>query len=414
MTQDIREPDGNDRAGRRWGHLIRRGVPLVILAAALVGGYLYWQRSGHAGGAQAAPAAAGQPMEVQTVVVREQTVPLRPKFLGQTEPSQTVEIRSRVKGFLLERAFEEGQTVKKGQVLFRIDPKPFEAELAMAKAQLASADARRDRAAQQVKRHTELYERQSATLDELEEWRKELRVAEADVQLEQARIRQAELDLGYTTISAPLAGSIGRATKDVGSYVDDAADSQLAVLRQVDPIYVRYSVSEQEILRWQRLQESGTFTKPEVADLELEITLGDDRTYPHRGRINFVDVRVDPQTGTAVVRGTVANPDARLRPGQFVHATVLGIDRVGTVMVPQRAVLQSPAGPSVYVVDAKNVVEQRPVTLGEWQGDQWIIEKGLKPGERVITDRLMQVRPGTSVVAVPAPAAATQAVAEKD
>jgi membrane fusion protein (multidrug efflux system) len=224
-------------------------------------------------------------------------------------------------------------------------------------------------------------------------------VAEADAQLEQARLRQAELDFGYTTVKAPIAGVIGRALKDVGTYVDDAANSQLAVLQQVDPIYVRYSISEQELLNWNRLQESGQVTMPKREELELEVTLGDGRTYRHRGRINFVDVQVEPSTGTAVVRGTVPNPEGALRPGQFVHATVVGFERVDTVVVPQKSVVQSPAGSSVYVVNDKNVVEQRPVTLGEWHGEGWIIEKGLQPGERVVTDRLMQVRPGTAVAA---------------
>jgi membrane fusion protein (multidrug efflux system) len=222
------------------------------------------------------------------------------------------------------------------------------------------------------------------------------------------------LDLGYTTIKAPIAGVIGRAMKDVGSYVDDTSNSQLAVLRQVDPIYARYSVSEQELLNWQRLQETGQVRMPKREELELELTLADGRTYRHRGRINFVDVQVEPSTGTAVIRGTVPNPEGELRPGQFVHATVLGIERVNTITVPQRAVIQSPAGASVYIVNAKNAIEQRPVTLGEWQGDGWIIEKGLNPGDRVVTDRLMQVRPGTPVVPVivtptTAPAAPTSA-----
>ena len=176
-------------------------------------------------------------------------------------------------------------------------------------------------------------------------------------------------------------------------------------------MYVRYAVSEQDLLRWQRQQASGEVKVPEdISRLELEVTLGDRRPYPHLGRINFVDVRVDPATGTAVVRGTVPNPDNALLPGQFVHASVLGIERLNTLTVPQRAVLQSPSGPTVYVVNGENKVEQRPVTLGDWQADAWIVEQGLKPGERVVVDRLMQVRPGAAV-AVAAPT--TQAVAAK-
>ncbi len=394
---------GNGRV-RPQAHLIRRGVAVLLLVAALAAAYLVWQRMDHGPKVEAAAQARG-PVEVAAVVVTKRNVPLRPRFLGQTEASQVVEIRSRVRGFLRERGFEEGQSVTQGQVLFRIDSAPFEAEVQMATARLDSAEARRDQTRRDVARIQQLATTGGATQTELEEAQRDLRVTEADAQLEQARLRQAELDFGYTTIKAPIAGVIGRALKDVGTYVDDAANSQLAVLRQVDPIYVRYSISEQELLNWNRLQESGQVTMPKREELELEVTLGDGRTYRHRGRINFVDVQVEPSTGTAVIRGTVPNPEGNLRPGQFVHATVLGIERVDTVTVPQKAVVQSPAGSSVYVVNDKSVVEQRPVTLGEWHGEGWIIEKGLQPGERVVTDRLMQVRPGMAVVASVAPAA---------
>jgi membrane fusion protein (multidrug efflux system) len=177
-------------------------------------------------------------------------------------------------------------------------------------------------------------------------------------------------------------------------------------------MYVRYSVSEQDLLRWQRQRESGEITSPDVKQLELEVTLGDGRAYPHHGRINFVDVRVDPKTGTAVMRGTVANPENTLLPGQFVHASVLGIERINTIMVPQKAVVQAPSGPTVYVVNEKKVVEQRPVTLGDWVEQGWVVEKGLRTGERVVVDRLTQVRPGAAVAAVAAnPAPATRPVA---
>jgi membrane fusion protein (multidrug efflux system) len=375
--------------------------------AALGAAYFVWQRMDHAPKVEAAGPPKG-PVQVSAVVVNKRNVPLRPRFLGQTEASQVVEIRSRVRGFLIERAFEEGQSVKQGQVLFRIDPVPFETEVAAANARLTGAQARREQTQREVRRIEQLATTGGATQTELEQAQRDLRVVEAEAQLEQARLRQAELDLGYTTIKAPTAGVIGRSLKDVGTYVDDAANSQLAVLRQVDPMYVRYAISEQELLNWNRLQESGQVTMPKREELELEVTLSDDRTYRHRGRINFVDVQVEPSTGTAVVRGTVPNPEGTLRPGQFVHATVLGIERVDTVLVPQKAVVQSPAGASVYVVNDKNLVEQRPVTLGEWHGEGWIIEKGLQPGERVVTDRLMQVRPGTPVVASIAPVAPVQ------
>jgi len=408
----------SDEAGGAAQHWVKRGVPLVVLLVGLVGAYLYWGRGVHdpkahaaagAGPGGAAPAA----LPVNVYTTEATTVPLRPRFLGQTQASQIVEIRSRVRGFLLERAFEEGQPVKAGQVLFRIDPKPFQADLDVARAALASAKATHERAVTELKRYETLFAQKNVTANELDEVQKQERVADAAVQQAVARAARAELDLGYTTVASPINGVIDRSLKDVGSYLDDSTNSLLTTVRQVDPMYVRYSVSEQDLLRWQRQRENGEVTVPDVKQLELEVTLGDGRPYPHHGRINFVDVRVDPQTGTAVIRGTVPNPENTLLPGQFVHASVLGIERINTIMVPQKSVVQAPSGPTVYVVNEKNVVEQRPVTLGDWVERGWVVEKGLKPGERVIVDRLMQVRPGAAVTAIAAnPTPATRPVAE--
>jgi membrane fusion protein (multidrug efflux system) len=392
-------------------HWMRRGIVFAMLVLGLLAGVLFLRRSDRAPKAEGHTAPPQSPLEVDVVTLATRTVAAAPRFLGQTEASQVVEIRSRVKGFLLERAFEEGQRVEKDQVLFHIDPRPFEIELASAKASLASAEARRAQAAQQLARYQELFARGSVAQGELEDWQTAERVAAAQHEEEAAHVAKAELDLGYTTITAPIAGVIGKAMKDVGTYVDDAQESLLAVLSQVDPIYVRYAVSEQETLRWQRLQREGLIEMPAVEKLDLALTLGDGTAHPEVGHINFVDVAVDPATGTTVVRGTVPNPANGLKPGQFVHVTVRGIDRVNALVVPQRAVLQSPSGPTVYVVGDDGVVEQRHVTLAEWLEDAWIVEGGLAAGERVVTDRLLQLRPGMSVVAsaAAAPAAGTGA-----
>ena len=405
---------GNPRGSARQ-HLVRRGVPIMALVLALAAAFAYWRRSDLGPTAHAAPAPPG-PMSVEVVTVEPQNVPLRPRFLGQTEASQVVEIRSRVRGFLLDRAYDEGQVVKQGQVLFRIDPKPFQADLDVAHAALASAQATHQRAVTELRRFETLFTQKNVTANELDQARTEERVAAAAVRSEEARVARAELDLSYTTISSPIDGVTERSRKDVGSYIDDTANSLLTVVRKVDPMYVRYAVSEQDLLRWQRQRETGEVKVPDITQLDLQITLGDGRPYPHKGRINFVDVRVDPATGTAVIRGTVPNPENTLLPGQFIHASVLGIDRLNTITVPQKAVVQAPSGATVYVVNDKNVIEQRPVTLGDWVDQGWVIEQGLRPGERVVVDRLMQVRPGAPVVvqATPAPGSpATRPVASR-
>ena len=389
---------------------IRLAIVAAILIVGAIGAFLVLRGTQHKPDAQVSAAAApAKPMQVEVLPLEPATVPARPRFLGQTEASLVVEIRSRVKGFIVERAFEEGQKVEQGQVLIRIDPRPFETDLESAKADLASAEARLDQAKQQLKRYEELFSRGSVSPTELEEWQATERVASALVDTTKSRIAQAELDLSFTTIEAPVAGVVGRVTRDIGSYVDDSStNSLIATLRRVDPIYVRYSVSEQEILRWRRMAAEGRVTDPKVEELTLEVALADGTRYAHEGRINFVDVLVDPSTGTSVIRGTVPNPEGALVPGQYVHVTVLGIDYLNTLLVPQRAVLHSASGPMVYVVGADGLAQQRTVVLGDWVGDGWVVESGLNAGERIIGDRLMQVRQGMPVEARPAESAAKQ------
>ncbi|HVK18673.1 MAG TPA: efflux RND transporter periplasmic adaptor subunit [Fimbriiglobus sp.] len=392
------------------GHVVRRGIPVVVLLGLLVGAYLFWRDMDHAPRHEAAPQPQ-QPIPVSVLTVRQETVPVRMRFLGQTEGAQVVEIRARVAGYLLPRKFEEGKRVEKGQKLFQIDPRPFEVDVAQAKARLASADASLLKARQQLKR----FETATVARLELDNARAEERVASADVGQQTAQLAAAELQLGYTSIEAPITGVIGKASKDTGSYVDAGQNGLLAVIQQIDPMYVRYSVTEQEILRFQRQTTAKQIVAPPLDQIELEITLSDGSTYPHKGRINFIDVQVDVTTGTSVVRGQVPNPDDKLKPGQFIYASVLGIQRVDVVRVPQSVVSQSPTGASVMVVSEKNVAEVRPVVLGEWSGnDHWIVEQGLKPGDRVITDRLMMIRPGAPVTPVTAPSAEGQPTPKAD
>jgi membrane fusion protein (multidrug efflux system) len=395
---DSHAPRPTPAGGDPTAHWLRRGIVLLILAGGLLGLFLYFEGSDHAPRAVAAVANPG-PLPVRIRTLEARTVSLAPRFLGQAEASQVVEIRSRISGFLLERTFDEGTPVAAGQTLFRVDREPFEIELQSAKAALSSAEARLEQARQQLRRYEELFERGSVAPNELEEWVTTERVAAAQVAQETARIAKAQLDLGYTTIGAPIVGLIGRTLKDAGTYVDDMTDPLLAVLQQVDPIYVRYAVSEQELLRWQRLSREGQVVSPPAEELTLSVTLADGTRHPHEGHIKFVDVALDPSTGTTVVRGTVPNPDHALRPGQFVHVTVHGLDRIDVLAVPQSAVLQTAGGPIVYVVAADGHAVQRPLELGDWIGDEWIVESGLAPGERIVADRLMHVRPGSAVVA---------------
>lgn len=394
-------PDPEPTTWQRVRHRIIVGA--VILIGAVIG-LVYWSWEDHAPEPVAAAPPPG-PVEATVVPVMARSVPLAPSYLGRTEASQIVEIRARIDGFLEERTFEEGGHVEAGQTLYRIDARPFEAEVAVATARLANAEARLERATRQVERIQGAAAQAAVSESELDEWETEQQVARADVMLEQAQLRQAELDLGYTTIESPIAGVIGQSLIDAGTYVQSGPESLLAVVQQIDPIYAEFSVSEQEVLRWQRLVESGAVELPEVGQLPVRLTLSDGRAYPLEGFINFVGVQVDPSTGTALMRATVPNPDGTLIPGQFAQVTVLGIERLNTILVPQQAVMQTPTGASVYVVTPEGIAEPREIELGAWVGDDWIVEDGLRPGELVVANNLMRMRPGTPVVAAP-PAAA--------
>lgn len=377
--------------------LIRRAFALVILAGAVTAGFLYWQHLGHEPTVVRSKAPQ-QAIPVQTLTLQPRTVPLQPVFLGQTEASQVVEIRSRVSGFLESKHFEEGGKVETGQLLFRIDPRSFQAELDLAEAQLASAQAQLVRARKKVTRYTELQKSNAATVDELEEWETEELVAQANIQQTKARITQAKLDLGYTTVQSPIDGSIGMALKDVGSFVDDSSNGLLAVVETTDPMYVRYAISEQDLLLARRMAEKGLTSAPSIEHLRLRLTLADGEDYSHEGKITYSDPQIDPNTGTMVMRGSFPNPDGFLRPGQFVHVHILGVDRLNALLVPKEAVIQNPTGAMVYVVNDQNKVEIRNVTLGTWQGELWILESGARAGDRVVINHLMQLRPGMAVI----------------
>lgn len=340
-----------------------------------------------------------QAIPVSVMQVRAQTLPYKPRYLGKSEAFQTVEIRSRVRGFLHERLFQEGGNVTSGDVLFRIDPKPFEAGVEIARARVESARARFVQAERQVSRYRGLYDQGAATASELEEWETTQQVAASDIELYEAQLVQAELDLGYTTVTSPIHGVIGRSLKDVGTYVDDGSNSLLAVVEQIDPLYVRFSISESEVLRTRRMRRDGRLTGPVEEEAKVRITLRDGSDFEHKGQISFIDVAVDDTTSTIMVRATVPNPERTLRPGQFLHVTMLALERPSMILVPKQAVVQTPASASVYVVaEGGETIEVRPVRLGDWHGNGWIIEEGLEDGEVIVVDNLMRLRRSSRIL----------------
>jgi len=368
-------------------------IALVLLLGALsvvVG----CGKSDHAGGPPQMP-----PMEVTAERVRATTVPINYSFVGQTSPFKNVEIRARIKGFLVAWNFEEGGKVKEGQVLFKIDPRQFQADLDEATARLDQYKATAASAQRNYDRLRPLQQQGVANLKEIDDAQSALDASNAAVHLGDAQIAIAKLNLSYTTITSPLTGVIGKTYKYEGAFVDDSNNSLLAEALQTDPIYVDFSISEREWLQWRADVDTGRIVAPPGGqdNLELKVTLLNGTAYPVQGRMNFFDVRVSPQTGSAQARGVFKNDEGRLIPGQFVKTTILGWQRPNTLTVPQRAVLQQPTGQFLYVVDSTNKIELRPVTMGEWVEDRWIVRDGLKPDENVVTDGVQKIQPGMQV-----------------
>lgn len=348
------------------------------------------------------------PPAVATEVISPVTAPGVYEFIAQTAASRTVEVRARVQGFLLSRHFEEGGKVKEGDLLFTIDPRKFEADLRKARASLAQAKAAQALAESNLARIKQGVETGGLSKAELDKAIAQNDEALAQIKLAEANVTNAELELSYTKVVSPVSGTVGRAQKQEGSLVDSGANSLLVESQQVDPIYVNFNVSERDVLQWRADVAGGRIKLVSERNLPTEITLSDGTVYSKPGNIDFVDVKVDPMTGTAMIRATFPNPEQKLMPGQFVKLRLLGVTRPNVLTVPQESVISTPGGTFVYIIDKDNKVERRPVTLGDWLGSDWIVEQGIRPGDRVMVDNLQKVQPGMTVnpaapAAAPAP-----------
>ena len=329
----------------------------------------------------AAPAAV--PVTVVQAAPRE--VPVSFEAVARTEGSREVQVRARVAGILERQLYNEGDAVPAGAPLFRIERAPFEIELAQARAVLAQETARRDLAQQEAERLKGLVERRAISQKEADQAASSLQQTAAAVQIARARVRQAELNLSYTEVNAPIGGITGRALQSVGSLVSPNADSALlTTLTRGDPIWVRFALSEAE---FSRLRNS--------EDIKVRVELADGKAYPESGKLNFAGSTVDAATGTVQMRAELPNPKAVLLPGQYVRVHV----QAGTqqaFVVPQTAVAQNETGRFVWLfADGKAL--QRQVRTGNWLGSDWVVLDGLKPGDRVIVDNLVRLRPGIAV-----------------
>ena len=357
------------------------------------------------------PTAARPPTLVSVVEVRPENTPATFEFTGKTASSRLVEINARVEGYLDQIAYEEGSLVKTGQLLFQIDPKPFQASLDSAKANLAQQEALLTRARQTLARVKPLANQNAVSQQDLDNAIASELAAAAQVQAAKANVEQARLNLGYTTIKSPLNGLSSSANFREGALIVPGGNSgQLTSVVQIDPMWVNFGVGENEVLKIEAQKEKGQLKGPGLNKIQVDLILADGSTYPQPGQITFVDPVINAQTGTYNIRAVVPNPNNQLSPGQFVRVQLKGAFRPNTILVPQLAVMQGPNGKFVFVVGPDNTAQPKPVQLGDWYGDQWIVNAGLESGDRVIVDGAVRLQPGAPVqikpVAAPAPAPA--------
>jgi membrane fusion protein, multidrug efflux system len=363
-------------------------------------------------GCHKAPSAPPTPVtEVTVMTVQPHDTPVSFEFTAQTQSSREVEIRSRVDGFLDKRVYTEGQPVHAGQTLFLMDPKPFEAALKTAQGQLAQQQARLYVTKANLARVVPLAKQNALSQKDLDDATGNEKQAEAAVISAQGEVRTAELNLGYTTIKSPLEGLSSFARQQDGSYVSATSSSLLTYIYQLDPMWVNFSLSENELLRYRDEARRGTLRLPANSDYVVTVVLADGTVFPAQGHINFTNPAFSDQTGTFLVRASFANPKGTLRPGQFVRALVSGAVRPNAILVPQRAVLQGAKSHFVWVVDNDSKAHQQVVETGEWHGDDWFITDGLKQGDRIVVDGAIRVVADTPLKikgepeAKPAPAA---------
>ncbi len=346
-----------------------------------------------------APPSQRPPPNVTVVTVQPQSIPYVPNFVAQTESSRQVNIVARVSGYLDKIAYQEGNVVKEGQLLFQLDPKPFRAQLDAARGELQSQQARFTTAEANLGRVKPLTAQNALSQSDLDRAQGEFDSARAAVYSAQAKVTEAELNLGYTTIRSPVGGLASRALQRQGAYINAQSDSaNLTYVAAIDPIWVNFSVSQNQTAKWRDEFGKKLLIEPKNQAYEVEIVLPDGTPYPHKGKINFADPSFSQDTGSFLVRGVLPNPRMDLRPGMFVTAYARGALRPNAIVVPQLAVQTGANGHLVYVVKQDGSAEVRPVVVGDYYGPKEIVVlSGLHAGDRVVVDGVLRVVPGRPV-----------------
>ncbi|KPK04575.1 MAG: hypothetical protein AMJ64_13260 [Betaproteobacteria bacterium SG8_39] len=337
--------------------------------------------------------------EVTVVTIAPRTVPHAPSFVAQTESSRQVEIVARVSGYLDQIAYREGEVVQEGQLLFQIDPRPLAAQVDAAKGELAAQKARLVTARSMLERVRPLVKQDALPRADLDRAVGSYDSARAAVYAAEAKLKEAELNLGYASIRAPLTGVTGRALQRVGSYINAATEgAKLTYVAAVDPIWVTFSVSQNQLAKWREQISKGQVVAPPNQDFDVAVVLPDGTTYPQQGKISFADPLFSQDTASFMIRADIANPKRDLRPGMFVTAVLRGAVRPDAIVIPQLAVQQGANGHLVYVVKEDGTAEVRPVLVGDYFGEREIVvDAGLQAGDRAVVEGVLKVVAGQPV-----------------
>jgi len=359
-----------------------------IIAVALVAGC----------GREAPKPADKGPIEVSVLAVERKDVPITAIYVAQTQSSQAVNIQARVAGFLDKRVYTEGSVVKNGQVLFQMDQKPFQAQVDGAQAALQRQQAAMEVAKQNLARTKPLAEQNALSQKDLDDAQGQYEQTAAAVEQAKASLVTAQLNLSYTTIRSPVDGVSSYAAIADGTYLSPQ-NAQLTTISVLTPMWVNFSLSENEMERIRNEVRTGLLKLPEGGRFVVEVEMVDGNLFPYTGQITFADPSYNPTTGTFLLRATVNNPAGVLRPNQYVRVRLKGAIRPNAVVIPQRAVQQSAKGHFVWVINKDNQAELRPVVVGEWKGDGWLVSEGLTNGDKVVVDGGVRLSPGAAVKA---------------
>jgi membrane fusion protein (multidrug efflux system) len=369
-------------------------LSLLALALAACG-------KGEGGGAPQGAGAAPPPPEVGVVTVATGDVGLVTELPGRLEASRVAQVRARAAGIVQSRVFREGSDVRAGQVLYRIDSAPLQALNASSQASLARAQANLGQASALAERYKPLVEANAISKQDYANAVAAQKQAEADVAAARAAVRTSEINLGYASVTAPISGRIGRSQVTEGALVGQGEATPLAVIQQIDPLYVNFTQTATEVLNLRRALQEGRLQRAGGEGALVRILLEDGSRYDQVGKLLFADLTVDAATGQVTIRAEVPNPRAMLLPGMFVRVQLEQARASNAMLLPQQAVTRSPQGDSVMVVDPKGQVAPRQIKVGGSQNGQWVVLSGLTPGDKVMVDGFQKVRPGAPVKPVP-------------